>query len=197
MKEKEKTVALYARVGLPDGQDTESQLSVLREYARKRNWTICREYVDRGIFGQRDGRPALDTLVKDALKREFDVVLVWRLDRFARSTRHLISSLEMFQAVKLDFASYQEDIDTSAPAGKAILNVLSAVGEMEARIIRERVKMGLRRVVKEGKKLGRPETRIDLDTAKKLQKEGKSIRQIAAELKVHPATLHRKLKAIS
>ena len=188
---------MYARVSISDGEDAGSQLSDLREYANKRNWKICQEYVDRGVSGQRDSRPALDTLMKDALQREFDVVLVWRLDRFARSTRHLINSLEMFQAVSLDFVSYQEDIDTSTPAGKLILTVLSAVAEMEDRIIRERVKRGLRRVKKEGKKLGRPETRIDLDTAKKLQKEGKSIRQIAVELKVHPATLHRKLKALS
>ena len=107
-------VALYARVSTTD-QSTESQLLDLRRYVRERGWNIYKEYVDEGISGTKDSRPALNVLMNDAKKRRFDVVLVWRFDRFARSTKHLILALEEFKYLGVDFISYQENIDTSSP----------------------------------------------------------------------------------
>ncbi len=104
-----KRIAIYARVSTTD-QSTESQLLDLRRYVSERGWKAFREYVDEGISGTKDSRPALNELMNDAKKRRFDVVLVWRFDRFARSTRHLINALEEFKNLKIDFISYQENI---------------------------------------------------------------------------------------
>ena len=99
--------------------------------------------------------------MNDAKKRRFDVVLVWRFDRFARSTKHLILALEEFRNLGVDFVSYQENIDTSSPLGSAIFTIISAVSQLERDIIAERVRMGLRRAKEEGKQLGRPRASID------------------------------------
>ena len=147
-----KRIAIYARVSTTD-QSTESQLLDLRRYTRERGWTIFKEYVDEGISGTKDSRPALNELMNDAKKRRFDVVLVWRFDRFARSTKHLILALEEFKNLGIDFVSYQENIDTSSPLGSAIFTIISAVAQLERDIIAERVKAGLRNAVVNGKKL--------------------------------------------
>ena len=138
------SVAIYARVSTLE-QSTDSQLLDLRRYVSERGWTLFKEYVDEGISGTTDSRPALNELVNDARKRRFDVVLVWRFDRFARSTRHLINALEEFKNLRIDFVSYQENIDTSSPLGGAIFTIISAVAQLERDIIAERVKAGLRR----------------------------------------------------
>ncbi len=148
-------VAIYARVSTTD-QSTESQLLDLRRYVSDRGWQTFREYCDNGISGTKDSRPALNELMGDAKKRKFDAVLVWRFDRFARSTRHLINALEEFKNLGIDFVSYQENIDTSSPLGGAIFTIISAVAQLERDIIAERVKAGLRRAVENGKQLGRP-----------------------------------------
>jgi len=147
-------VALYARVSTTE-QSTDSQLLDLRRYVSERGWDIFKEYVDEGISGTKDSRPALNELMDDAKKRRFDVVLVWRFDRFARSTKHLILALEEFKNLGIDFVSYQENIDTSSPLGSAIFTIISAVAQLERDIIAERVKAGLRRAKENGKKLGR------------------------------------------
>jgi DNA invertase Pin-like site-specific DNA recombinase len=144
-------------------QSTDSQLLDLRRYVRERGWDIFKEYVDEGISGTKDSRPALNELMNDARKRKFDVVLVWRFDRFARSTKHLILALEEFKNLGIDFVSYQENIDTSSPLGSAIFTIISAVAQLERDIIAERVKAGLRRAKENGKKLGRPTVKVDRD----------------------------------
>ena len=106
--------AIYTRVSTTE-QSTEPQLLDLRRYADQRNWDVYQIYGDKGISGTRDSRPALDALMDDARKRRFDVVLVWRFDRFARSTKHLVMALEEFKNLGIDFVSYQENIDTSSP----------------------------------------------------------------------------------
>ena len=146
-------VAIYARVSTTD-QSTDPQLLDLRKYVSDRGWKIYGEYIDEGISGTKDSRPALDELMDDARKRRFDMVLVWRFDRFARSTRHLIVALEEFKNLGIDFVSHQENIDTSSPLGSAIFTIISAVAQLERDIIAERVKAGLRRAVANGKKLG-------------------------------------------
>ena len=148
-------VGIYARVPTLD-QSTDSQILDLRRYVTDRGWQIFREYCDNGVSGTKDSRPALNSLMDDARKRRFEVVPVWRFDRFARSTKHLILALEEFRNLGIDFVSYQENIDTSSPLGSAIFTIISAVAQLERDIIAERVRAGLRRAVERGKRLGRP-----------------------------------------
>ena len=186
-------VAIYARVSTTD-QSTESQLLDLRRYVSGRSWQIFKEYVDEGISGKKDSRPALDELMNDAKKRRFDTVLVWRFDRFARSSKHLILALEEFKNLGIDFISYQENIDTSSPLGAAIFTIISAVAQLERDIIAERVKAGLRRARENGKKLGRPRCVVDIDEARRLRAEGHSLARIASQLgNTSSATLSRLL----
>ena len=185
--------AVYARVSTRD-QSTESQLLDLRRYAKQRNWDIYREYCDHGISGTKDSRPALNTLIEDAKKKRFDLVLVWRFDRFARSTKHLILALEEFRHLGIGFVSYQENIDTTSPLGRAIFTIISAVAQLERDIIRERVKAGLRRARQNGKRLGRPRTSIDPARVQKMRTEGLSHRDIARQLSTSHTTIRRVLE---
>jgi len=189
-------VALYARVSTAD-QSTDSQLLDLRRYVSERGWNIFKEYVDEGISGTKDSRPALDELMNDAKKRRFDMVLVWRFDRFARSTKHLILALEEFRNLGIDFVSYQENIDTSSPLGSAIFTIISAVAQLERDIIAERVKAGLRRAKANGKKLGRPTVTISADRIKLLRSQGLTIREIARRSDVSRSTVWRLIRQIN
>ena len=155
----------------------------LREYAGHRGMTID-EYVDVGISGAKDRRPELDRLMTDARRRRFDVVLVARFDRFARSTKHLVLALEEFNALGIDFVSLNESIDTSTPMGKMIFTIIGAVAELERSLIRERVMMGLDRARRQGKRLGRPRVLVDREKVASLRAEGLSLRQIAIQLGV-------------
>ena len=183
-------VALYARVSTKNnGQNPETQLVALREYASNRGFEITEEYVDLGVSGSKDRRPALDRLMKDARARKIDAVLVSRFDRFARSTKHLVTALEEFQALGVDFLSLGESVDTSTPMGKMIFTVLGAVAELERSLIKERVAMGLERARKEGKAHGRPRRIFDREKAQRLRDEGKSFREIGRILKVNKGTV--------
>ncbi len=146
--------AIYARVSTLD-QEPENQLQELRRYVEARGWTT-REYVDRGLSGAKDRRPALDELVADAKRRRFDVLVCWRLDRLGRNFRHLSLLLDELQAVGVAFVSLSEGIDATTPAGRLQLHVLGAIAEFERARIAERVKAGLERARAQGKKLGRP-----------------------------------------
>jgi len=189
-------VALYARVSTTD-QSTDSQLLDLRRYVSDRGWQVYQEYCDNGISGTKDSRPALNQLMADARKRSFDVVLVWRFDRFARSTRHLINALEEFKNLGIDFVSYQENIDTSSPLGGAIFTIISAVAQLERDIIAERVKAGLRRARENGKQLGRPRVEIDLQQVRTLHIQGYSTRAIAQQLGLTKSTAANLVKKAS
>jgi len=160
-------IVLYTRVSTCE-QKVDMQLSDLRRYSKQRGFDVYKEYSDEGISGTKDRRPALDELMEDARKRKFDAVLCWRFDRFARSTKHLITSLEEFRHLGIEFISYQENIDTSSPLGKAIFTIVSAIAELERNIIIERVKAGIRRAKENGKRLGRPK-RLNLNV-EELQK---------------------------
>jgi len=181
-------VAIYARVSTSD-QSTESQLLDLRRYVRERGWTLFKEFCDNGISGTTDSRPALNELMNDAKKRRFDAVLVWRFDRFARSTKHLILALEEFRGLGIDFVSYQENIDTSSPLGSAIFTIISAVAQLERDIIAERVKAGLRRARENGKKLGRPRVAVNVEKIQRLRSQGLSLRAIAKKIGVSRTTV--------
>jgi DNA invertase Pin-like site-specific DNA recombinase len=146
--------AIYARVSTFD-QEPENQLVEIRRYVAARGWTAV-EYVDRGVSGAKDRRPALDRLLIDARRRRFDVLVVWRLDRLGRNLRHLITLLEELQALGMAFVSLNEGIDATTPAGKLQMHILGAIAEFERARIAERVKAGLQRARAQGKRLGRP-----------------------------------------
>jgi DNA invertase Pin-like site-specific DNA recombinase len=121
--------AIYARVSTVD-QEPENQLQELRRYVEARGWTAV-EYVDRGVSGAKDKRPALDTLSADARRRRFDVLVCWRLDRLGRNLKHLVTLLEELQALGIAFISLGEGIDCTTPAGKLQLHILAALAEFE------------------------------------------------------------------
>jgi DNA invertase Pin-like site-specific DNA recombinase len=179
--------ALYARVSTLD-QEPENQLQELRRYVEARGWT-AQEYVDHGISGAKDKRPALDQLVRDAKRRRFDVLVCWRLDRLGRNLRHLILLLDELHAVGVAFVSLAEGIDATTPAGRLQLHVLGAIAEFERARIAERVKAGLGRARAQGRKLGRPERVIGEDVLASVR--GLSTRAAAIKLGVSPATAHR------
>ncbi len=180
-------VALYARISTNDKQDVELQLVPLREYALARGWAVQGEYVDRGVSGAKERRPALDRLMTDAKRRLFDAVLVWRFDRFARSTRHLVNALHEFRHLGIAFISYQENLDTSSPMGEAMFSIIAAIAQLERDIIRDRVKAGVNRARSRGKRLGRPKKIFRRDKVEKLRAQGLSFRRIAKQLGVSPA----------
>lgn len=126
----------------------------LQQFAEARGWQIEGAYVDAGVSGAKGSRPELNRLMADAHRRRFDVVCVWRFDRFARSVSHLLRALETFKALGTDFVSFSEQMDTSTPAGKMVFTVLGAVAELERSLIVERVKAGLRNARAKGRKLG-------------------------------------------
>jgi DNA invertase Pin-like site-specific DNA recombinase len=145
--------ALYARVST-EAQTTDNQVLELRDYASRHGWTIT-EYIDHGVSGAKESRPALDCLMADARRRQFDLVLVWRLDRFGRSLRHIVTALDELHARGVSFVSLGEGIDLSTPAGKLQLHILAALAEFERGRIRERIHAGLSRAKSQGKRLGR------------------------------------------
>ena len=189
----DKKVAIYVRVSTKD-QSVGMQLNDLERYSKERGLNIFKVYEDNGVSGTKETRPALGQLMGDARKRKFNVVLVWRFDRFARSTKHLVNALYEFRNLGIDFISYQENIDTSSPLGEAIFTIISAMGKLERDIIAERVKGGLRKARANGKRLGRPESEVDTDKIVEYKKQGKSIREIAKEMGIHRSKVERTLK---
>ena len=190
-----KRVAIYARVST-SAQTTESQLRDLRRYVTDRGWQVFNEYCDNGISGTKDNRPALNELMDDARKRRFGRVLVWRFDRFARSTKHLILALEEFRNLSIDFVSYQENIDTSSPLGGAIFTIISAVAQLERDIIVERVKAGLRRARENGSRIGRPKLKVSRQEVHKLRAQGLSLREIGVSLGISKDSVSNLLKTV-
>lgn len=191
-------VALYARVSTSNhGQDVTLQTRELKEFIECRGWQLAGEYVDLGISGSKDRRPELDRLMADARSREFDAVLVWKFDRFARSVSHLLRALETFQALGIDFVSLSESLDTSTPTGKMVFTVLGAVAELERSLIVERVKAGLRNARAKGKRLGRPRVALDVCRVAELHNAGVSWPQIAKQLGCGVGTAHRAFHSLS
>ena len=181
--------AIYARVSTFD-QTTENQVIELRRYAETRGWTAS-EYVDEGVSGSTDHRPALEKLLRDAKRRRFDVLVCWRLDRLGRNLKHLILFLEELQALGVDFVSLAEGIDATTPAGRLQMHILGAIAEFERARIAERVRLGLARVRAEGQRLGRPRVMLTDDQLVVVSKLG--IDGAARELGVSRSTLYRRL----
>jgi DNA invertase Pin-like site-specific DNA recombinase len=190
-------VAFYSRVSTTHGQDPEVQLRELREYAATRGWTLAQEYTDIGASGSKDSRPALNRLMADAHRRRFDVVLVWKLDRFGRSLRHLVNALAELEARGIAFVSLRDNLDLSTPSGRLMFQIIGAMAEFERELIRERVKAGLRNAKAKGKRLGRPRVAVDGEKVLQLRSQGLSWRAIASRLGVGLGTVIRTYKACS
>src|SRR5258708_15762411 len=148
-------IGIYARVSTKD-QSCELQLRDLRTYCAARGFEPAREYIDVGQSGAKESRPELNKLMEDARKRRFDAIVVWRFDRFARSTKHLLLALEEFRSLGIQFISYQENIDTSSPLGQPLFTIVSAVAQLDPDLIHDRVSAGVRNAKACGKQLGRP-----------------------------------------
>ena len=191
MKDKTKRVALYARVSTLDkGQDPETQLVQLRQYAQARNFEIVTEYIDYAS-GTSEDRTQYKLMMDAAKKRKIDVVLVWRYDRFARSTQALVNALKEFQSLGIDFISYQENIDTTTPTGELIFHVMASLAQFESSLISQRVKAGMARAKAQGKHIARPPIAKELQIKIiELQREGLSMNKISKTLGVAYGTVY-------
>ncbi|MCL5024825.1 MAG: recombinase family protein [Nitrospirae bacterium] len=193
--EREVRAALYARCSTHDkGQDPELQLSPLREYCQRRGLTIAGEYVDNGISGIKDRRPQLDRLMEAARKRQIDLILVWKLDRFGRSLKQLVTALDELSGLGVGFISYQDNLDLTTPQGRLMFHIIGAMAEFERELIRERVKAGLDNAKRKGKRLGRkPLAPVMAEKVHDLRKEGLSYRTIARKLELSVGSVHKTL----
>jgi len=186
-------VALYARVSTCNGQSPEMQVAELREYASRRGWEVFSEYVDLGISGSKESRPELNRLMADALRRSFDVVLCWKIDRFGRSLKHLVNALADLDSYGVAFVSLRDNLDLSTPSGRLMFQIIGAMAEFERSLIQERVRAGLRNAKLKGKTLGRPRRIVDGDQMVRLREQGASFREIARAVGASPGTVRTRL----
>lgn len=190
-------VALYARCSTHDkGQDPALQLVPLREYCERRGFEIAGEYVDEGVSGSKDSRPQLNRLMDAARKRQVDLIIVWKLDRFGRSLKQLVVALEELQSLGVGFISYKDNLDLTTPQGRLMFHIIGAMAEFERELIRERVKAGLENARRKGKRLGRkPIPPVDhkkiIDTY--LLDTTQSIRKIAKRVNMNYGTVNKTL----
>ena len=187
--------SLYARVStLRHGQDVGLQLDELRQVAAQRGYLVVQEFVDDGVSGAKASRPALDRMMADVHAGRLDVVLIWKLDRLARSLQHLLQLVDQLSAAHVSFVSLRDPgIDTTSPGGRLMLQILGAFAEFERGLVQERVRAGVRRAQLAGKHCGRPRRELDLRPALALLREGRDLKEIASILKISRTTLRRRL----
>jgi DNA invertase Pin-like site-specific DNA recombinase len=189
---KSKRVALYARVStLNHGQDPEVQLHELRAYCERRGFEIVGEFVDKGVSGSREQRPALDKLMAVCRKRLVGAVVVYRYDRFARSLRQLVNALEEFNSLGIDFVSLHEGVDTSSPNGRLFFGIFASIAQFERELIRDRVRSGLAAAKAKGKHVGRPRVAVDVRRIESLRRQGRSWSEITRETGISKGTAQR------
>jgi DNA invertase Pin-like site-specific DNA recombinase len=186
-----KRAAIYARVSTNNGQNPEMQIGEVRQYCSRREWQVVQEYVDKGISGAKEHRPALDQLLADCQKRAVDCVVVYRYDRFARSLRQLVNALEEFRALGIDFVSLHEGVDTSTPNGRLVFGIFASIAEFERELIRDRVRSGLALAKSRGRSLGRPRVVVDRLRIATLRKAGHSWAEICNEMSISKGTAQR------
>jgi len=172
------------------------QTRELEEFCQRRGWEVAGCYVDTGISGSKESRPELDRLMADAHRRCFDAVIVWKFDRFARSVSHLLRALETFKALRVDFVSLSEQVDTNTPTDKMVFTVLGAVAELERSLIAERVCAGIRNARAKGKRLGRPRVAVDGAGIAVLRSQGHSWGTIRRETGIAKGTAQRAFYAL-
>jgi len=183
--------ALYARVSTHVGQNPEMQLVELRDYCQRRGWEIAGEYVDVGISGAKERRPELDRLLVECRRRRMDAVVVYRYDRFARSLRQLVNALCEFDALRIQFVSLHEGVDTSTPNGRLVFGIFASIAEFERELIRERVRSGMAAARARGARIGRPRKPVDANKVVELRAQRVPWRAIARELGVGIGTVRR------
>ena len=199
LHDKHVKVALYARVSTSDkDQNPETQLVHLRDFCSAQSWEIHKEYVDTASALDLAHRTAWSQLLDDAAKRKFKIVLVFKLDRAFRSVKHLHDTLSTWEALGISFRSIREQFETSTALGRLLMNLLAALAEFELELIRERVKAGMDRAARQGKRIGRPRVtdRRGFKTRYKAMLErlkagAISRRRAAKELGIGYATLKR------
>ena len=176
-----KRAAIYIRVSTAE-QETEMQEVELLEYCQRRGWESIL-YRDHGQSGAKQDRPALNALLSDLRKRKVDVILVWSLDRLARSLKQLLSISEECRSLGVDLVSLRQSIDTTLPAGRLTFQILGAVAEFERELLRERVKAGMAQARRAGKRIGRPALRhfgpTELERIRSMRTQGASVRKLA------------------
>jgi DNA invertase Pin-like site-specific DNA recombinase len=173
------------------------QLSELREYAARRGWMVAGEYVDEGVSGSKDSRPALNRLMVDAHRRHFDVVACWKVDRFGRSLKHLVNALADLDSYGVAFVSLRDNLDLSTPTGRLMFQIIGAMAEFELSLTKERVKCGLVNARANGKQLGRPRRVADGDRIFQMKAEGASLREIANAMGIGYGTVRKRLRQVS
>jgi DNA invertase Pin-like site-specific DNA recombinase len=195
---KSKKVAIYARVST-SSQTVENQFQELREVAKRNGWQIVAELSDSGISGAkgRDQRPAFDQLLKRATRREFDLIMVWAIDRLGRSIQHLVGFMNDILAMDVDLYVHQQAIDTTTPSGRMIFSIFSALGEYERELIRERIMAGQKRARAQGVKIGRPSRINDAvrTSVKLLRDGGMGIKEISKRLEIGVGSVYGALSA--
>lgn len=184
-------VALYARVSTLNGQNPETQLVELREYAARRGWEVIDEYVDAGVSGSKDSRPSLNRMMAHAHQRKLDAVLVWKLDRFGRSLKHLVTAIAELEALGVVFVSLKDNWDISTPSGRLMFQIIGAMAEFERELIRERIRAGMRRRRLEGYALGRAPLDVDREALVRDRLAGMSLTMVAKKYGVSRATVVR------
>ena len=184
-------VALYARVSTLNGQNPETQLMELREYASRRDWEVIGEYVDAGVSGSKDSRPSLNRLMAHASQRKFDAICVWKLDRFGRSLKHLVTAISELEALGVTFISLKDNWDLSTPSGRLMFQIVGAMAEFERELIRERIRAGMRRRKLEGYVLGRAPLSVDHDALVRDRLSGMSLTKVAKKYGVSRASVVR------
>ncbi len=195
---RQRRAAIYARVST-SGQTNSNQLRALRKVAKQSGWKIVQEYVENGVSGAkgRDQRPQFDALCTAAVRREFDVVMAWSVDRLGRSLQHLIGFLDELHATKVDLYLHQQGVDTTTPGGKALFQMMGVFAEFERAMIQGRVMAGLERARAQGKTFGRPRVSKDVEKAIRAERrKGKGILKIARELGVGSSTVQRVVKEL-
>jgi DNA invertase Pin-like site-specific DNA recombinase len=178
-------------------QDPELQLAPLREYCQRRKFFIAGEYVDNSISGMKDRRPQLDRLLEAARKRQIDIIVVWKLDRFGRSLKQLVNALEELSSLGIGFISYQDNLDLTTPQGRLMFHIIGAMAEFERELIREGVKAGIENARRKGKRLGRkPLPPVDMARVIEAyeQDSAASIRQLASTAKLKFASTARVIR---
>ena len=182
--------AIYCRVSTSE-QNASMQVEELRAYCSRREWEIAEEFIDAGVSGSKESRPALNRLLADAKRRKFDAVLVYRYDRFARSLRHLVIALAEFDALGIHFVSLHEGVDTSTPNGRLVFGIFASIAEFERELIRGRVRSGLAAAKARGKRLGRPTITVNTARITELRASGASWRDIGEQMGMCRETLRR------
>jgi len=167
------------------------QLTELREYAGRRGWSVLEEYVDKGVSGSKESRPALNRLMKGACRRKFDAILVWKIDRFGRSLKHLVNALAELAALGVAFISLRDNLDLSTPSGRLMFQIIGAMAEFERALIQERVRAGIRNAKAKGIRVGRPRVIVDALRIADLRGQGRSWGQIQSALGVSKGTAQR------